>query len=126
MSKGDKIRKEERRKKKEARNVSRAGRDRKIEDDCYFAKSRMPLQTKPKKSTPYTITKEDATRESTKDRDQEMCMFAVTIFESRYSEDDHQSTRPSPLHVKVEIIHYDEMNDKIFDINIDIDIDMNV
>jgi hypothetical protein len=27
-----------------------------------------------------------------------------------------------PLHVKVKIIHYDEMNDKIFDI----DIDMNV
>jgi hypothetical protein len=29
-----------------------------------------------------------------------------------------------PLHIKGEIIHYDEMNDTIFDI--DIDIDMNV
>jgi hypothetical protein len=40
MSKEDKIRKEERRKKKEARNVSRArtGRDHKGEDDYDFAK----------------------------------------------------------------------------------------
>jgi hypothetical protein len=30
----------------------------------------------------------------------------------------------TPLHVKVEMIHYDEMNDKIFDIRINID--MNV
>jgi hypothetical protein len=49
-------------------------------------------------------------------------MFATIIFESRYSEDDRKSTRPNPLHVKVEITHYDEMNDKIFDN----DIDMNV
>jgi hypothetical protein len=40
MSKGHKIRKEERRKEKKARNVSpaRTGRDGKAEDDCYFAK----------------------------------------------------------------------------------------
>jgi hypothetical protein len=31
-----------------------------------------------------------------------------------------------PLHVKVEITHYNEMNDKIFDIGIGIDIDMNM
>jgi hypothetical protein len=50
-------------------------------------------------------------------------MFAITIFESRDSEVDDQSTGQMPSHVKVDITHYDEMNDKIFDINIDIDIE---
>jgi hypothetical protein len=47
-------------------------------------------------------------------------------FEWRYSEVDDQNTSQTPFHVKIEITHYNEMNDKIFDIDINIDIDMNV
>jgi hypothetical protein len=44
-----------------------------------------------------------------------MCTSATPFFESRYSEVTIKAPDQMPFHVKVEIIHYDEMNDKIFD-----------
>jgi hypothetical protein len=44
---------------------------------------RMTLQTSPRETNAYTITKEDTTRESTKDLNQEIYPFATVIFESR-------------------------------------------
>jgi hypothetical protein len=79
-------------------------------------------QLNPRRSNPYTITNEDTTRESRKDWDQEIGPFTIAIFEWRYSEVNDQNTGQTPLHVKIEITHYGEMNDKIFDM----DIDMNV
>jgi hypothetical protein len=36
-----------------------------------------------------------------------------------YSEFDDQNSGQTPLHVKIDVTHSDEMNDKIFDIDID-------
>jgi hypothetical protein len=47
-------------------------------------------------------------------------LLAIAILESIYREVDDESTSQTPFHVKIEITHYDEMNNKIYDIDIDI------
>jgi hypothetical protein len=95
MSKEDKIRKEE---KKRPECVSSKTPPRlQRRGQLLFRKITGCLcQLNPRQSNPYTITNEDTTRESRKDRDQEICPFAIAIFESRYSEVDDQSTGPNP------------------------------
>jgi hypothetical protein len=64
--------------------------------------------------------------EINKGGDHEICLFAAASFEWRYSEVGNRNTGKTPLRVKIEITHCDEMNDKIFDIDIDMNLWDNV
>jgi hypothetical protein len=44
-------------------------------------------------------------------------MFATVIFESIYSDVADQNAQPMPLHLRKEITHYHEINDKTFNIS---------
>jgi hypothetical protein len=132
MNKEDKNPKEERKKKKEEGREKKEERRRKTRPEVCLEQEpaetvsernttisqnrRMSLQTKPKKNKPDIIRNKDVTRESTKDLNRAIFPFVTAICKSTYSEVEDQCNGQMRLHVQVEITHYDEMNDKIFNI----------
>jgi hypothetical protein len=71
----------------------------------------------PRKTNPYTITKEETTWESPMNHYRQTFGLAAIIDELRCSEVAEKASALMPLHVQKETTHYNEMNDKISDID---------
>jgi hypothetical protein len=65
------------------------------------------------------MTSEDTTRESTNDGDDRIYLLATAFSESGYSEAAGQNTVSKAI-AYPKTVHYDEMKDKIFGINVNV------